>query len=315
MSVGDWLLEENQPAVRYLTLLELLGTPAGAPEVRRARERIPKEGWAREILSMQKPEGYWESRGDLYRPKYTTTNWMALVLSDLGMTKDDPRIAKTAELFFKFWLDDAKENIFKDEVCVVGNTARFMTRFGYSDDRRVQKLFERLLEDQKQDGGWHCWDPQNGTLDCWEALAAFAALPESRRTREIKNSINRGAEFYLERKLFHEGEHRYRPWFRFHYPVHYYYDLLVGLDVITKLGYGGDKRLRPALKVLKDKRRADGTWLLDRVHPDPAGYAWGKGNLKNKVKPFALEEQGKPSKWMTLTSLLVLKRAEETDQS
>ena len=105
---------------------------------------------------------------------------MALVLSDLGLTRDDPRIAKTAEAFFKEWMDDKKENIFKDEVCIVGNTARYMTRFGYYDDPRVRTLFDRLLEDQKEDGGWHCWDPAKGTLDCWEALAAFAAIPKKR---------------------------------------------------------------------------------------------------------------------------------------
>ena len=116
-----------------------------------------------------------------------------------------------------------------------------LTRFGYDDDFRVRKLFDRLVEDQKDDGGWHCFESTRGTLDCWEGLAAFAALPRSKRTRGIKNSIERGAEFYLARNLFREG--RYPPWFRLHYPNHYYYDILVGLDVITKLGYGGDRRL------------------------------------------------------------------------
>jgi hypothetical protein len=309
-SVINWILEENQPPVRYLALLELLGNPADDPEVEKARSRIPREGWAHEILSKQKPGGYWESRRSLYRPKYTTTNWMALVLADLGLAKENARIKECADLFFTYWLDEKKDNIFKDEVCVVGNTARMLTRFGYYDDPRVRRLFERLLEDQKEDGGWHCWDPKKGTLDCWEALAAFAAIPESRRTRRIKSSIERGAAFYLERRLVDEGETRYRPWFRFHYPVHYYYDVLVGLDVITQLGYGGDRRLRQALEILMDKRQRDGRWLLDRIHPDPASFAWGKGNLKQRVKPFGLEEEGKPSKWITLTALRVLKRVE-----
>ena len=69
----------------------------------------------------------------------------------------------------------------------------------------------------------------------------------------IKASIQRGAGFYLERKLFEEGGPKYRPWFRLHYPVHYYYDILVGLDVITALGFGGDKRLTPALEILSRK--------------------------------------------------------------
>ena len=179
-----------------------------------------------------------------------------------------------------------------------------LTRFGYGDDFRVKKLFDRLVEDQKDDGGWHCFESTHGTLDGWEGLAAFAVLPKSKRTRSINKSIGRGAEFYLERKLFHEG--KYLPWFRFHYPNHYYYDILVGLDVITKLGYGGDKRLSAPLKILKDKR-VDGRWLLDKVHPDVGAGA--NYRLRKGAKFFALEEEGKPSKWITLTALRVLKKS------
>lgn len=251
----------------------------------------------------------------LYRPKYIATNWMALILSDLGLTKDNPRIAKTAGQYFDRWLrEDSSDNIFKDEVCIVGNTARMLTRFGYGDDRRVRRLFDRLLEDQKADGGWDCFGRRNGTLDGWEALAAFAAIPDSERSREVKSSIERGVEFYSERELLREGK-RYLPWSRLHYPVHYYYDVLVGLDIITRLGYGGDKRLGPALKLLNGKRQRDGTWLLERVHPDPPSFAWGKGNLKSKVTPFALEKAGRPSKWITLTALRVLKRVEDAQAS
>ena len=305
-----WLLEENQPSVRYHTLIDLLGRGRDDPEVREAYSEISKKGWALGILNRQKPEGYWQSKRSLYRPKYTATNWMALVLSDLGLTEENKRVRKTADLFFKQWLPiPSATNIFNDEVCIVGNTARMLTRFGYEDDPRVRKLFDRLVEDQKEDGGWHCSESSRGTLDCWEALAAFAALPKSKQTRKIKTSIERGAEFYLERRLFDDSGKKYLPWFRFHYPNHYYYDVLVGLDVITRLGYGDDKRLGPALKILNKKRREDGTWILEKAHPDLGTGA--KYSLRKKVTPFALEEAGKPSKWITLTASRILKRVED----
>lgn len=309
--VIDWLLEENQPSVRYHTLIDLLGRGRNDPEVREAYSDISKKGWAFGILNLQKPEGHWQSKRSLDRPNYTATNKMALILSDLGLTKENKRVRRAADLFFKQWLAiRSTTNIFNDEVCVVGNTARMLTRFGFEDDPRVRKLFDRLVEDQKEDGGWHCFESSRGTLDCWEALAAFAALPKSKQTRKIKNSIERGAEFYLERRLFDDGEKKYLPWFRFHYPNHYYYDVLVGLDVITRLGYGGDRRIRAALEILKQKRREDGTWILDKVHPDLGVGA--QYSLPKKVSPFALEEAGRPSKWITLTALRVLKRVEDS---
>ena len=176
----------------------------------------------------------------------------------------------------------------------------------------MQKLYARLLEDQRKDGDWNCHRPNRGTLDNWEPLAAYAALPRSRRTRKVEQSIARGAEFYLKRKLFEEGKGRYAPWFRFHYPNHYYYDILIGLDLLTNLGYADDKRLRPAVKILKNKRQSDGTWLLDKVHPDLGPRATlSSFSIDGSPKPLGLEEAGKPSKWITMTALRVLKRIDD----
>lgn len=317
--VIDWLLGEDQPSVRYFTLLDVLGYGDGSPEVRRARSQIPKVGWARDLLRLQKPAGYWERREPrtvaawldfLYYPVYVATNWRALVLSDLGLTASDPRVEKIAQLMFQYKLRiGSMVNVFNDEVCIVGNTARMLTRFGYADDLRVRKLYDRLIEDQREDGGWNCAPGAPGTLDGWEALAAFAALPRAKRTGRMEATIARGVEFYLRRRLFKEGR-RYAPWFRFHYPNHYYYDLLVGLDVVTRLGYAGDRRLRPARALLEGKRRPDGTWAIDRVHPDVGPGAHFTIDPK-KVQPFALEPAGRPSKWITLTALRVLKRIED----
>jgi hypothetical protein len=305
--VVDWLLEREQPVVRYYTMVNLLDKSTNNEEVGGAYSDMTKRGWAFDILKEQEPGGYWESREDLYQPKYLATNWRSIVLSDFGLTKEDRRIEMAAELFFKEWLE-VKDNVLTDgEVCVVGNLARTLTRFGYADDSRVKKLFDWLVQDQKEDGGWHCFKSDKGTLDCWEALAAFASLPREKWTRSIKKSAEKGAEFYLERELFKEGE-RYEPWFRFHYPVHYYYDILVGLDTITALGYGSDKRLGPALKIIEEKRRPDGTWALEAVHPDIGPGA--NFSLRKQPTPFVLEEKGKPSKWITLTALRVMKRVQ-----
>lgn len=308
--IVSWLLEASQPVARYYTLTELLDYSRDDPEVASTASAIPERGWAREILASQKEGGYWESPDSLYEPKYTATNWKALVLSDFALTKQHPQIKKTGDLFLNEWMDSAKENVFHDEVCIVGNTARMLTRFGYADDSRVGKLFDRLLEDQKEDGGWHCFPSEKGSLDCWEALAAYSALPESKRTSKIKNSIERGANFYLERKLYEDGDKKYDPWFRFHYPIHYYYDILVGLDVLTSLGCGGDKRLRPALEIMREKRM-DGTWRMEKIHPD-VGEGADYGPFKKTPIPIVVEDEGEPSKWLTLKALIIEKRVRES---
>lgn len=311
--VLNWLLEPNQPAVRYYTLLDLLDYSKDNHEVRKAYSNIPKLGWAHQILKAQKPGGFWESRKDLYRPKYTATIWRLIVLSDLGLTRKDERVRKPCEFFLNEYsrldggFDSPSATWSRSEHCLTGNLARVLVRCGYSEDRRVISAFDWLVENQMKDGGWHCFYERafgRGTLDCWEGLSAFAALPRRRWTRRIKRSVERGAEFYLERQLFKQGHRRYLPWLRFHYPVHYYYDLLVGLDIITSLGYADDRRLKAALRILQRKRRPDGTWALDGIHPD---LGVGAGYRFKAPKRFALELEGRSSKWITLTALRVLK--------
>ena len=314
-----WLLEKDQPAVRYHTLVNLLDRTEADPEVREARGKIGRVGWGADQLRQQGPKGFWERRAPrnvaeyvdfLYVPKYTSTNWRALVLADLGLDATDPRIRKVAEAIFYYKLRlGSPFNFFHEEVCISANTARMMTRFGYADDHRVKKLYDWLVEDQREDGGWNCSQGTPGTLDAWEALAAFACIPKRKRSPRMERAIARGAEFYLERRLFEEGR-RYAPWFRFHYPNHYYYDILVGLDILTQLGFGRDRRLGPALEILRKKRQRDGTWMMEKLHPD-LGRGSGYGSGSSNVRPLVVEPPGRPSKWITLKALTVLKRTGE----
>jgi hypothetical protein len=313
--VIDWLLEEDQPSVRYLTLTRLLDKPERDTEVSSARRAILQRGWAKEILDRQNLAGWWQNGESLYLPKYLSTNWMLIILSDLGLTKTEPRIAKASELWMRRFA--RRDGGFNDtgkrgHLCIVGNTARALVNFGYANHPKVKSAFQWLVKNQAKLGGWSCWG-SGRNLDSWEPLSAFAVYPRQKWTRGMKLTVERGAEFFLERELHRQGDH-YEPWYRFHYPVHYYYDLLVGLDFMTALGYGKDARMKHAVDVLKKKRRPDGRWNMDAVHPDVEGgiAEWYKKHPKRAPIPFALERLGEPSKMITLRALLVLKRLGET---
>ncbi len=106
-----------------------------------------------------------------------------------------------------------------------------------------------------------------------------------------------------------EGPSPYPPWFRIHYPNHYYYDVLVGLRMLTRLGYANDRRMSAAFRWLLRKRRADGRWPLEAVHPDldpdRGGY-----EMRGPVYSTWLERAGAPSRWATVEALSVLARRE-----
>ena len=310
----DFLLKETDPSLRERVLQDLLGRPTDDPQVLQARREIGVTGWAARLLDDQDPRGHWgafrDNSQDLYVPKYVAANWRLFVLCDLGVTAEDPRIARATDLILTYWGRN-EDGVFGQpgsELCITGNTVRMMLRFGRGSDPQVLRGIEWLVETQKPDGGWHCFPSETGTLDCWEALAAFAALPPSERTERIQQSIQRGAEFYLERGLLRERDGAtYVPWHRLHYPVHYYYDLLVGLDTLTALGYGRDARLRPALEELRTRQNPDGTWNIDAVHPDL--MADDPYHPAAPLFPFLFEYPGVPSRWVTFLALRVLQRA------
>ena len=263
-------------------------------------------------MRLQDSPGEWASGLGLYRSKFVGTHWMLLVLSDLGLGKANRWIETACNRWMErhskddggFGFERAKES----HLCITGNMLRALVKFGYADHPRVRSGFGWLVENQKMNGGWNCWG-KDGVLDGWEGMSAFAVYPRAMWKRKMNEAVAKGAEFYLKHEVTNQGQ-KYEPWYRLHYPVHYFYDVLVGLDFMTALGYGSDSRLQQAVRNLIAKRAGDGRWNLDAVHPDVEGSIrrYYREHPAEAPKPFALEKAGNPSKMITLRALVVLKR-------
>lgn len=66
-----WLLEEDNPSVRFLTLTEIMGFRPSHPEVEAAKAAFMERGVVPGILQRQKRGGYWGNKEDFYvRAKY-----------------------------------------------------------------------------------------------------------------------------------------------------------------------------------------------------------------------------------------------------
>ena len=189
--------------------------------------------------------------------------------------------------------------------CLTGNMAAALIRIGYADDHRVRKALEWLVRVQNRDGGWLCpyWrahiKDKHGCFDgtiC--PMEAFSEAGKESLTSEMRQVAERGAEFLLMHHLFKADHHDYKvinkSWLSLSFPWFYRYNILRGLDVLTKLGYVKDERLNDAVEVLLQKRQKDGTWILEGT---PAGRM-----------QTSIEAKGKSSKWITLIALRTLKR-------
>jgi len=191
--------------------------------------------------------------------------------------------------------------------CLTSNMVVALIRLGYIDDLRVKKALEWLVKIQNLDGGWLCpyWKAHikdkhgcfYGTI-C--SMEAFSEIPPEHLTSETRSAIEKGADFLLMHRLFKADHHDYKiinkAWLTLSFPWFYGYNILRGLDVLTKLGYVKDERLNDAVQILLEKRQHDGKWVLENT---PVGRMQAN-----------VEEKGKPSKWVTLIALRILKRLE-----
>src|SRR5439155_17071039 len=141
------------------------------PEVGGGGEIIKRNGLGGKIFSKE-DHGGWLVKGEgLYRAKVLSSNWIVLILADLGFAKEDPRIEKACGLWIeRFAREDggfAMEGSKKGHLCTTGNTTRALVQFGYADHPAVRRAFEWLVANRDKNGGWSCFG-SGRNLDSWE---------------------------------------------------------------------------------------------------------------------------------------------------
>jgi hypothetical protein len=94
----NWLLEPDEPGVRYLALRDLLDIPADDEELVEARQAAHTSGPIALVLDKMQPEGYWAKPGPGYTTKYRSTAWTLILLAQLGAdVNQDDRIRRGCE--------------------------------------------------------------------------------------------------------------------------------------------------------------------------------------------------------------------------
>jgi hypothetical protein len=188
------------------------------------------------------------------------------------------------------------------EPCINGVTVANGTYFGVD----MAPVVNRLVGERLEDGGWNC-EAENGsvrssfdtTINVLEGLLEFeratGGTPESREARIS------GEEYLLKRSLYRRlttGEPADEQYLNFTHPNRWHYDVLRALDHFRAssalTGTPPDPRLGEAIDHVRSRRLEDGPWPLDW---NPKGRTW-----------FDVDDgEDKPSRWITLRALRVLK--------
>ena len=318
----NWLLEKDKknPSVRFFALRDLMDLPASDVQVRAARLAIMNSGPVPIILDKQELIGFWVKDGSGYSPKYRATVWSLLILAELGADPDEARIRKGCEYHLDHSLaKNGAFSVYRKPVpsgafhCLNGNMIFALQRLGYGEDPRVQvardwlvntivgqqPMTENASAESAPGFGCRINEEQPCAWGANKAIRALLSIPKEARSSSVKRALEAGAEFLLSRDPV-VADYPYTgrvssTWFKLGFPLSYWSDVLETLSNLIELGYGKDPRLSPGLKWIVGKQDEDGRWRLEK---SLNGKMWAD-----------IETKGKPSKWVTLRALRVLKGA------
>jgi hypothetical protein len=311
--VIDWLLDSD-PSIRWQVMRDLMDLPEAEWAAERAR--VEFEGWGARVLSFQDEDGQWAGGSfvpadfdfsewrELGQP-WTATTYSLSQLREFGLDPSSDRAKRTVELIGanSRW-DQGRQPFWEGEVeqSINGRTVADGAYFGVD----VSAIVRRLVGERQGDGGWNC-ERINGsvrssfasTINVLEGLLEYErATGGTRESREARRS---GEEYLLKRKLFRRlgtSEPADERFLSFLHPNRWHYDVLRALDYFRSSAMltsaDPDPRLGEAIDHVRSRRLEDGTWPLDW---SPTGRVW-----------FEVDDgQGKPSRWVTLRAMRVLR--------
>ena len=324
----SWLLESENPGVRYLALRDVVGLSAGDKELKSMRRKAHKEGPIAHILSKMNEEGYWQRPGTGYGPKYKSTVWALILLAQLGASvKEDKRIRQACRYYLDHALNPGGQisamtnNSPSGTVdCLQGNMLWSLMELGYTDPR-MDSAYAWMARTTTGEGvapikekhapvryfAGKCGPTfacgANNKLPCaWggvKVLLALSKLPAEKRSELIERAIQHGVNFFFSvdpsTAKYPNGwaEKPSGNWWKFGFPVFYVTDILQIAEALVGLGYAKDPRLANTLELIRSKQDEKGRWPLEYNYD---GKTWMRfGKMKE------------PNEWVTLRALKVLK--------
>jgi len=297
-----WLLEGEDPSIKYRTLTELVGLDANDPQVQTVQRRIPGNNAVDLLFSAMAEDGSWQYG---YRDQMSRyLKFLSATLSyaaELGLTVHDERVARAVRHLFSMQQQDG--DFHRHYSCYNGLLLRALNRLGCAEAEETRLLRKLVLRSIRHDGGSHCdMRPRRGRTapgphkscikGALKSLLAFAEDRELSRTEECDHL----AEYFLRRRLIFRSDDPGVPVVneltKLSFPITYHPALLEPLYALSMLGYATRDELEDAWIILAGKADDDARLSLER------SLNWN--HLFCGIR-------GRQSKWLTLYGAIVEK--------
>ncbi|MHA1110835.1 MAG: hypothetical protein ACTSRE_07005 [Promethearchaeota archaeon] len=306
-NIIEWLLEDENPSVRYRTMVELLNLHETDSDVKSTKVKISTYKPVIKMLEAMHSDGYWEEtnprskkvfgEGVVYQQN--TTHFILAYLSELGLTRDHPKLEKAANRYLSLQQPDG--DFLRHYSCLYGMNMRTYIRLGFKEDERVKKTIGLMKKSIRWDNGYLCETHEGkrkkrpvkscvrGSAKVLYALEVLPELWDEPFALQI-------VDYFLNRNVLYsttdnsvlvskEAGHTF-------FPFTWRFGLIDVLLPLAKMGYGKDPRVQLAWKSLKDHKTKQGEYLLD---------------IDTKCKYWKVGKRGAPNKWITFYAYLCLK--------
>lgn len=319
----EWLIEENNPSVRYYALKQLLGKSEKDKDVQIAKSLIMQSDIVKDIINLQQEPAYLEAYPRYYTYKYKGLVWALITLAELGASLT-PQIKEQCEYLFANSQEKQDGGFSQNTAiktgggritevipCLTGNMVWSLAHFGYGDDPRLLKAINWICRFMRFNDGVvldpqvepysnidMCWGAHTCHMGVVKALKALSVVPQSNLTKEMEDTIQAATEFLLIHHIYkrsHDLSKKSKPgWLRFGFPLMYQTDILEILDILTSLNIK-DARMDDAIQIVIKKQNDNGRWVAENTY-----------NSDRLLIPITHKDV--ESKWITLRALRVLKR-------
>ncbi|NPD87527.1 MAG: hypothetical protein HGN29_02320 [Asgard group archaeon] len=336
----DWLLEENNPPVKYLTQTKILVLNEQNSEVQETKSKINTYQPIQTILKNQKENTYWFEKGkDKNYKKYLGTFWQIFFLYELNSLKNNQIENAVEHLFSTGQAPNGGFSVFGTNsgviTCLTSNILRALLFFNYWEDERTKRALEYLLSTFVDNDGYIRCRTLSLIEGCYmtipKILHVFGAIPVKDRTSRIQKGIDYCIKILLKNQIYKYVPDRNRDWMKiiqerklkgsdlederrkfknkypamkniakagwtkFGFPLNYNSDVLDAMSSLVSINLEYTEELSSALELIKTKN-VEGTWIKEKQYNSPM-YT-------------QIESYKKPSKWITLQALVVLKHFE-----
>ena len=310
-NVTEWLLEEENPSIRYRTMRELQELPESDPKLQLAKNQISSYQPVKNMLRAMHPEAYWEvfspntkksfGKGMDYRQD--STHFILGYLAELGMTREDPKIEKAANRYLSLQQPDG--DFFRHFSCLYSSNIRTFIQLGFKDDPRLKKTIELMKKSVRYDNGYLC-DKYEGkrkrspVKSCVKGSAKVLFLLGELPELWDESSCKKIAEYFLNRNILYKTTN---PETYVNtdagttiFPFNAGFGLIDALLPLAKMGYGTDVRIKSAWNHLEWHRTEEGKYICDRIRNN---------------KYWKIGKSGVANKWITFYAYLCLKYKEK----